>query len=131
MENGKKRFVGRDLAKRTLEVCIVSEGEKPLRHGGIQSDAAGRRRLAEILRPGDLVGMQASGYAFMLRRFLEREAGCTEYILHPKKLRVTGDSTKKTDKEDAHKIAKYIQRTPEEEMPLVSLPGEKEEELRG
>jgi transposase len=39
-------------------------------------------------------------------------------------------STKKTDKEDALKIAKFIQRYPEEELPLVSLPTEQEEELR-
>jgi transposase len=131
MEESKKRFVGLDLAKRRLEECIVCEGEKTLRHGGIKSDAAGRLRLAGILRPGDVAGMEAPGYAFMLTRFLEREAGCTVYILHPKKLRVIWDSTKKTDKEDAQKTAKYIQRTPEQEMPRVSLPTEKEEELRG
>ena len=78
-----------------------------------------------------MAAMEASGYAFMLTRFLERTVGCAVYILHPRSLRVIGDSGRKTDKEDAYQIARYMQRTPAEEMPLVSLPGEKEEELRG
>jgi transposase len=131
MEAGKKRYVGLDLAKRTLEVCIVCDGTKPLRYSGIKSDATGRNRLASLLRSDDVVAMETSGYAFMLTRFLERTAGCAVYILHPRSLRVIGDSTRKTDKEDAYKLATYIQRTPEEEMPLVSLPSEQEEELRG
>ncbi|MDR0689238.1 MAG: hypothetical protein LBG08_03075 [Spirochaetaceae bacterium] len=67
------------------------------------------------------VAMEASGYVFMLTRFLERTVGCAVYILHPRSLRVIGDSARKTDKEDAYK----------EEMPLVSLPSEQKEELRG
>jgi transposase len=98
--------VGLDLAKKTLEVCIVCDGAKPLRYSGIKSDATGRNRLAGLLRPGDVVAMEASGYAFMLTRFLERPVGCAVYILHPQSLRVIGDSTRKTDKEDAYKASK-------------------------
>ena len=39
-------------------------------------------------------------------------------------------STKKTDKEDDLKLAKFIQRYPKEELPLVRLSAEREEELR-
>ena len=30
MKEGNKRYVGLDPAKRTIEVCIVCEGEKPV-----------------------------------------------------------------------------------------------------
>jgi len=40
---------------------------------------------------------------------------------------VIWDSTKKTDKEDALKPARHIQRYPEEELPVVPLISEKEE----
>jgi len=48
------------------------------------------------------------------------------YVLNPGKLRVIRDSTKKTDKEDALKPVRHIQRYPEEELPIVPLISEKE-----
>ena len=130
MEAGK-RYVGLDLAKRTMEVCIVQDGEAGVRRvSGMKTDGKGRERLARLLGESDVVGMEAGGYAFLLARYLKAEVGCTVYILNPGKLRMIWQSTKKTDKEDALKIAKFIQRYPEEELPLVSLPTEGEEELR-
>jgi transposase len=130
MEAGK-RYVGLDLAKRTMEVCVVKDGEAGAeRVSGMKTDGKGRERLARLLRKSDVVGMEACAYAFLLARRLKREVGCTVYILNPGKLRMIWQSTKKTDKEDALKLAKFIQRYPEEELPLVSLPTEREEELR-
>jgi transposase len=130
MEAGK-RYVGLDLAKRTMEVCVVKDGETGVeRASGMKTDGKGRERLARLLRETDVVGMEACAYAFLLARYLQEEVGCTVYILNPGKLRMIWQSTKKTDREDALKIAKFIQRYPEGELPLVSLPTEKEEELR-
>jgi transposase len=127
----EKRYVGLDLAKRTMEVCVVQDGTSGVeRASGMKTDGKGRERLARRLRKSDVVGMEACAYAFLLARYLQREAGCTVYILNPGKLRMIWQSTKKTDKEDALKIAKFIQRYPAEELPLVSLPTEGEEELR-
>jgi transposase len=132
MEVGK-RYVGLDLAKRTMEVCIVQDGEAGVkRESGMKTGGKGRERLAGLLRESDVVGMEACGYAFLLARYLQAETGCAVYmyILNLGKLRRIGQSTKKTSKEDALKIAKFIQRYPKEELPLVSLPTEQEEELR-
>jgi transposase len=119
-----------DLAKRTVEVCILCEGEKSQGMSGIRTDEKGRERLASLLRRDDVVGMEACSIAFLLGRYLRDTVGCTVYILNPGKLQMIWKSTRKTDKEDARKIASFIMRNPEEELPLVSLPTEREEELR-
>jgi transposase len=41
---------------------------------------------------------------------------------NPGKLAMIWKSTRKTDKEDARKIAQFIQRYPEEELPLAEVP---------
>jgi transposase len=130
MENSQRRFIGLDLAKRTMEVCMLCEGERLPGMSGIRTDEKGRERLASYLRKDDVVGMEACSIAFLLGRYLRDTAGCTVYILNPGKLQMIWKSTRKTDKEDARKIASLIMRTPEEELPLVSLPEEQEEELR-
>jgi transposase len=130
MTNNQKRFIGLDLAKRTVEVCIRCEGELPQRMSGIRTDEQGRERLASLLRSDDVVGMEACSIAFLLGRYLRNTVGCTVYILNPGKLQLIWKSTRKTDKEDAAKIASFIMRNPEEELPLVSLPTEQEEVLR-
>lgn len=130
MTNGQKRFIGLDLAKRTVEVCIRCEGELSQRMSGIRTDEQGRERLASLLLSDDVVGMEACSIAFLLGRYLRNTVGCTVYILNPGKLQLIWNSTRKTDKEDAAKIAWFIMRNPQEELPLVSLPTEQEEVLR-
>jgi transposase len=123
------RYVGIDLAKRTMEVCILSEGRKIERHG-LKTDEEGRRRLCGLLRKSDSVAFEICAYASGLARQLEKKVGCKVFLLNPGKLRVIWDSTKKTDREDALKLAKLVQRVPEEELPVVPLISEQEEETR-
>jgi transposase len=126
----EQRYVGLDLAKRTMEVCILCEGQEAQRYSSVSTSERGRKRLAGMLRKEDTVGMEACAYAFLLARYLRQEVGCTVYILNPGKLAMIWKSTRKTDKEDARKIASFIQRYPYEELPLVMLPTEEEEQLR-
>jgi hypothetical protein len=49
------RYVGIDLAKRTMEVCFL-EGERIERHG-LTTDEQGRYILASLLRKTDVVGV--------------------------------------------------------------------------
>ena len=130
MATGTRRYVGLDLAKRTMEVCILSDEEASLSMSGVKTDESGRKRLVKFLKQTDVVGMEACAYAFMLKRYLDKEVRCTVYILNPGKLQMIWKSTRKTDKDDARKIASFIQRYPEEELPLVAMPSEEEAELR-
>ncbi|ULQ58601.1 transposase [Brucepastera parasyntrophica] len=131
MKEEAKRYVGLDLAKRTMEVCILNDcGKTELSKSGVKTDETGRSQLANILKQTDIVGMEACAYAFVLGRYIEQAVGCTVYILNPGKLQMIWRSTRKTDKEDARKIASFIQRYPKEELPIVVMPSEEEEMLR-
>jgi transposase len=122
------RYVGIDLAKRTMEVCVLDEGGITRR--GFKTDAEGRGRLARFLRKSDTVGMELCCCALKLTREIEKAVGCKVYDLNAGQLRIIWKSRKKTDKEDALKIAKYIRDTPEEEMAIVKAPTEEEEAFR-
>ncbi len=123
------RFVGIDLAKRSMEVCILAEGNAAQR-SSYKTDAAGRTRLAAKLNANDTVAVEACTLAFVLARQLALAVGCRVHVLNPGKLAVIWQSTRKTDKEDARKLATLIQRYPEEELPIVAVPSEREEAMR-
>jgi hypothetical protein len=59
MENSQRRFVGLDLAKRTVEVCILCEGERAQGMSRVRTDEKGRERPASLLRKDDVVGMES------------------------------------------------------------------------
>ncbi len=130
MEAGTGRFIGIDLAKRTMEICVLSAASpRPVRTS-YRTDAAGCARLAKLVRRDDLVAMEACAFAFVLTRRLTRETGCRVFILNPGKLAVIYRSTRKTDKEDAYKLANLIQRYEAAELPVVAVPTEREERMR-
>jgi transposase len=59
MEPGK-RYVGLDMAKRIVEVCVAQDGEAAIeRASGKKTDAKGREHLARMLTKTGLVGMEA------------------------------------------------------------------------
>jgi hypothetical protein len=61
-----KRYVGLDLAKRTMEVCIVQDDEDGVkRMSGMKTDGKGRERLAGLLRESDVIGMEDCADAFL------------------------------------------------------------------
>lgn len=111
MEQEIRRFVGIDLAKKSMEVCILAEGKAALR-SSFKTDAPGRTRLAEKLNETDTVAVEACSLAFVLARQLERDVGCRVHVLNPGKL------------------VSLIQRYPENELPIVSVPDEHEEAMR-
>lgn len=129
MEQSAVRFIGIDLAKRSMEVCILSDGEKAIRQS-YRTDANGRLRFINELQPTDTVAMEACSFAFVLTREIAAHIPCRVVVLNPGKLAIIYKSTRKTDKEDAYKLAFLISRYKEEELPIVSVPSEKEERMR-
>jgi transposase len=77
-----------------------------------------------------MVACEACGAAFPLVRFLIKEVGCEVVVLNPGVLAMIWASTRKTDAEDAYKLAQFIQRHPYDELPIVALPTEQEEQRR-
>ena len=119
------RYVGIDLGKRTYELAIVGKGGKVVRSGGKTYPFA-RQNLYKKLRPGDKVAIEAGNMAFIMAKEIEAAVGCRVYVLNPSHLALIYRSMKKTDKEDALKLAHILEDCREERLPLVSVPSDKE-----
>jgi transposase len=124
-----ERFVGIDLGKRTYEACAITRAGSMERWNG-KTDGVGGERLAARLRNGDVVGVEAGSTAFHIARRLQTVIGVRVLVLNPGKLAVIYASMKKTDKEDALKIARLLETMREEYLPVVPLPSKAEEEMR-
>jgi transposase len=111
-----------------MEVCILEGSRKEMR--SFKTDEKGRRMLVQMLRRTDTVGMEYCCCAAVLTREIEVGAGCKVHDLDPYGLCEVWKSRKKTDKEDALKLAKYVRDTPEESLKKVELPSEEEEAFR-
>lgn len=126
--NGR-RFVGIDLGKRHYEACVLQAEEKIVRWRG-KTDAQGREELAGKLEAGDVVALEAGALSCVLARRLGQVEGVRVMVVHPAKLAVIYSSMRKTDKEDALKLARVLQGTAEECLPVVKIPSQEEEDAR-
>jgi transposase len=126
MEAGE-RAVGIDLAKRTMEVRFMSDSEKT-RAWNCKTDTIGRKNLYAQLTRNDVVGIEACSLA--IAREIKQKTEADVWVLNPGKLAIIYKSTKKTDSEDAIKIARLLLRYPKEELPIVPIPSEREEKER-
>ena len=128
MEEKKKgltRFVGIDLGKRTYEMAIVGKGGKVTMSNG-KTYETGRQSLYKKLRVTDIVSLEAGNMAFIMAKELQAAVGCQVYVLNASHLPLIYGSMKKTDKEDALKLAHIVEYFPREQLPLVPLPSDKE-----
>jgi len=85
-----------------------------------------RQEFISSLRKDDVVALETGNSSFVLAKLIKKQVGCTVYVLNAGKLHIIFKSLKKTDKEDALRIAKFIQRIPEEELPTVTIPSDEE-----
>jgi hypothetical protein len=74
-----KRYVGLDLTTRTMEVCMVKDGQSAIEQAsGMKTDGKSRERLARLLTKTDVVGdgsrgIYACGYASSCWRGIYRK----------------------------------------------------------
>ena len=121
---GNGRWIGLDLSKRTYEMCYFDQKGKVGRSGG-ETTKAGRSKLYAKLKAEDIVAMEVNSLAFVMEKEM-RQIGCTVVILDASQLSVIYASTKKTDKEDALKLARLVKIYEKEDLPIVDVPTEKE-----
>ena len=125
-ERSRTRYVGIDLGKRTYEMAIVGENGKVAMSNG-KTIVAGRQALYKKLRPQDKVAVEAGNMAFIIAKEIEKAVpGCKVYVLNASNLALIYGSMKKTDKEDALKLAHILEDFQEERLPVVPVPSEKE-----
>ena len=103
---GNGRWIGLDLSKKTYEMCYFDQKGKVGRSGG-ETTKGGRAKLYAKLKAEDIVAMEVNSLAFVMEKEM-RQIGCTVVILDASQLSVIYASTKKTDKEDALKLARLV-----------------------
>ena len=108
----------------TYEMCYFDQKGKVGRSGG-ETTKAGRAKLYAKVKPEDIVAMEANSLAFVMEKEM-RAIGCTVVILNASQLSVIYASTKKTDKEDALKLARLVKIYEKEDLPIVDVPTDKE-----
>lgn len=125
-----KRFVGIDLSKRTYEaVAITADGQSINRWNG-KLDQRGRNALLGRLSAGDIVALEAGTASFKIAKEIQSKEGVTVVVLNAANLAVIHASLKKTDKEDALKLARLVQKFSPDELPVVPIPTDQEMERR-
>jgi transposase len=100
-----KRYVGVDLHKRQFTVCwIEGEGERVEEY---EVSEAGYKAFRKALKKKDEVGVEATGNSSYFKERIEDRVERV-VVINPVQFRVITDSVKKTDKNDARAIAKYL-----------------------
>jgi len=123
------RYVGIDLGKRNYQMAVVGKGGKVTNSNGT-TYAAGRQSLYKKLRATDKVALEACSLAFIMAKEMEAAVGCKVYVMNSGRLSVIYKSMKKTDKEDALKLAHILEDFSEDRLPVVPVPSDKEMKRR-
>lgn len=123
------RFVGIDLGKKTYVLRVIDSNGKISGWNG-ENNKEGREELYRRLRTTDKIAIEACNIAFIMNKEFKERTGSEFYILNPNKLPQIFITDKKTDKEDALKLAKEIRDKPEEDLPRVFAPTEEMKEMR-
>ena len=102
-------YVGVDLHKQTISVCVVNQAREVRQSRRFRCDD--ELRIAEFfdqLGPFEIVVEATASYEWFLR-LVELQASRI-VLAHPGKLRVIAESTRKSDKLDARVLAEFLAR---------------------
>jgi len=128
METRKK--VGLDIAKRSLKLVRYNDSEQNHEWLDTRTTETGIRKMLNWLKENDTVVMEAGNMSFRLAKRIKKSKGCEVIVLNPGDIQLIYKSLKKTDAEDALKLARIAYRNPREELPEVNIPSDEEEVLR-
>jgi transposase len=122
------------IITRTGKFTVNAQGdaepeEKTKLYQGVTT-VEGRLKLYEKLEGGDKVALEAGNLAFILAKELEKIVGCRVRVLDAGHLPIIYATDKKTDKEDALKLAHLVSDRPDSRLPIVPVPSDEEMERR-
>jgi transposase len=131
MENAGivNNYVGIDVGKRKLEVVRIRR-DGTLQRYQTGTDHKSLNGLLRWLVADDTVVMEAGNLSFMIAKRIRDEKRVPVVVLNPGDVATIYQSLKKTDREDALKLARLAQRHPLEELPTVRIPSDEEENWR-
>lgn len=113
------RYLGIDIGKAEAHVSIRSEKGDVLEHLCITNDDEGFKKLRAHLQPGDLLGVEASTYAYPLHDHFRAE-GYEVWMGDPKRLRAVWDTDHKNDVQDADELSDLLRV---KRFPRAYVPG--------
>jgi transposase len=125
MKEEQRRYVGLDIGKRTYAMAVIGKNGK-VSHSNGRTDSEGRAALYGKLEKSDKVALEAGNLAFIMAGEIITQVGCEVVVLNVGKLALIYGSMKKTDKEDALKLARIVAQFREDQLPSVPLPTEQE-----
>lgn len=123
-----KSFVGVDIGKKGMEIVRISS-HGPHKRLRAKTTQEGEKALFKWLQANDTVILEAGSQSFRIAKRI-RSHGFEVIVLNPGDVRTIYASLRKTDKEDALKLARLAQRNPREELPEVTVPDDEEEDAR-
>jgi len=126
----KNGIVGIDAGKRHMEVVRLYRGSEEIQRCNLSTNETGRNRLKKWLKANDTVLIEASSGTFLMAKEIKKEVGSDVIVLNPGDLAIIYKSLKKTDKEDALKLARLGLWIPREKLPEVPVPTDEEEDYR-
>lgn len=128
-KNIEKSYVGIDIGKKSLEVCrLFPDGQ--IERFECKTDFIGLNKLLKWLNKDDIVCLEAGNQAFRIVKFIMANTNIKAYALNPGDVANIYNSMRKTDKEDALKLARLIARNPVDELPVVPVPSDEIEDAR-
>jgi len=100
-------YVGIDLHKKTISICVVDQGRNVLNRQRLYCSEPGTiRQFFAGLGPFRAVAEATASYQWLFK-LLEPLAD-RMVLAHPKKLRIIAESTRKSDKVDAQILAEFL-----------------------
>ena len=130
MGNEAKRFVGIDLSKRTYEAVAITVNPQTITRWNGKLDLRGRKCLLDKLHSGDTIALEAGTASFKIAKEIQSKQGVMVVVLNAANVAIIHASLKKTDKEDALKLARLIEKYSPEELPFVPIPTDQKMERR-
>lgn len=101
------KYVGVDLHKQSISICVMSEAREVLQSRRFPCDEPQRiETFFRLLGPYQVVVEATVGYEWFLR--LVEPSAQRAVLAHPGKLRVIAESTRKSDQLDARVLAEFL-----------------------
>ena len=100
-------YIGIDLHKKTISLCVMSKGRKVLCEKALRcDDEAGILDFFGRWKPFRAVGEATASYEWFVQ--LVEPLAKRVILAHPKKLRVIAETKNKTDRIDARVLAEFL-----------------------
>lgn len=119
-------YVGADLHKKTITLCVMDQNRKVLGRKTLYCvDPDSIREYLRAFQPFEIVVEATASYLWFAE--LVRPLARRVVLAHPSKLRVIAESTKKTDRLDAQTLAEFLAR---DMIPEAHQPGPRQRQHR-